>query len=153
MAARSAPALGSAIEAVTASLSLEWGPVARDLATRDGTRLRLSNRLLSALRARLKGATGPDEAVGIAFAAVAELAHLTGDALRAGAQARLAALPPAAQEAALNASREADAAAGREPWPARWRRCCPARPQEMACRISLTLKPTNAPIERAESPT
>lgn len=108
VAVRSAPALGPAIEAVARALTLEWGPVTRDLASLEGARLRVSQRLLPAARARMASAATPDEQAIIALAVVAELAHLVGDALRARAQAHLAALTPQAQAIALEPSREMD---------------------------------------------
>lgn len=105
VAARSAPLLGPLVMEVAAELTLEWGPVVRDLIDIDGARLRVTNRLLPEVRARLGGAPMSDENVNGALAVVAELAHLAGDALRARAQARLATLPAAAQAAVLEAAR------------------------------------------------
>jgi hypothetical protein len=105
VAARSAPALGPFVMEVAGELTLEWGPVGRDLIDIDGARLRVTSRLLPEVRARLSAAPTSDESVNIALAVVAELAHLAGDALRVCAQVRLAALPPAAQAAVLEAAR------------------------------------------------
>jgi hypothetical protein len=102
VAARSAPALGPFIRAVAGAFTLEWGPVARDLMALEGTRLRMTSRLLAAARALLARAATPDERVSIGLAALSELAHLAGDALRARAQARAAALPRGRQEALLD---------------------------------------------------
>lgn len=104
VAARSAPVLGPFIRAAAAELILEWGPVAGDLTAIDGTRLRVTTRLLLAVRARLAAAATPEEKMETALAAISELAHLAGDALRARAQARVAALPPDAQAAVLEAA-------------------------------------------------
>lgn len=109
VAVRSAPALGPFIMEVARELTLEWGPVSRELVTLDGGRLRASSRLLATVRARLSAGPTSDEDVRIALALVAELAHLVGDAVRARAQARLAALPPEAQATVLEASRGVDA--------------------------------------------
>lgn len=103
VAARSAPPLGAFIQAAAEELTLEWGPVAQDLARVEGQRLRVTNRLVSPVRARLAAAATSDEAALAALAAISELAHLAGDVLRARGQARLAALPPAGQAAALDA--------------------------------------------------
>ena len=70
--------------------------------------MRVATRLLSAARARLAAASAPDEAIQVALVLVAELAHLAGDALRARAQSRLAALPEAEQAAILEAARGVD---------------------------------------------
>jgi hypothetical protein len=61
----------------------------------------MTSRLLAAARALLARAATPDERVSIGLAALSELAHLAGDALRARAQARAAALPRGRQEALL----------------------------------------------------
>ncbi len=112
--AASAPALGGSIRASAAGSAFEWGPVAGDfIDVREG-RVRLSPRLLRALRTVLDRAGSRLERVGVALAALREAADLTGDELRRRAQARLAAEPAAAQAAALaqTASTEAgDAAA------------------------------------------
>lgn len=111
--AASAPPLADALRAVTASLELEWAPLAGDLAVLDGERARLSARLRDALGERLRTAPSRAEQVRLGFAALAELAQALGDGLRARAQARLAAAPPAVQAAALSAERSpAGAAAG-----------------------------------------
>jgi hypothetical protein len=108
VAARSAPALGPFIMEVAAGLTLEWGPVARDLVALDGARLRVSSRLLPVVRARLSAGSTSDEVVDMALAVVSELAHLVGDVVRARAQAHLAAQPPDARLAALGAARGVD---------------------------------------------
>jgi hypothetical protein len=100
-AARSAPSLAPFILESAAELRLEWGPIERDLVMRAGDRLRVSSRLLPAIRARLSDARAPGDVVNGALAAVAELGHLAGDALRARAQDRVSALPLEAQVAAL----------------------------------------------------
>lgn len=107
---RSVPALGPFIMEAAAGLTLEWGPVRRDLIALDGARLRATSRLLSAARSRLGAAAAPDEEMQVALLLVAEMAHLAGDALRARAQSRLAALPEAEQAAILEAARGVDPA-------------------------------------------
>jgi hypothetical protein len=103
VAARSAPVLGPFIREVAAELVLEWGAVARDLIALEGTRLRVATALLPAVRARLAAAATPDERIQGGLAVISELAHLTGDGLRARAQERVAALPPGRQAAVLEA--------------------------------------------------
>ena len=75
VAAQSAPPLAPFVRRAAEALTLEWGPVPGDLARTDGGRARVDGRVLTAL----------------------------GDALRARAQAALAALPPERQAAALEA--------------------------------------------------
>jgi hypothetical protein len=111
--ARSAPPLGESLRAIAAGLTFEWAPLTGDLAVLAGDRAQLSLRLRRALAARVAGTTNRAERVRLGFAALAELAHALGDALRARAQARLAAATPAAQAEALGAGRApAGAAAG-----------------------------------------
>ncbi len=109
VAARSAPALGPFIREAAAELTLEWGPVPRDLTALDGGRLRVTTRLWPVVRAHLTAAPTSDAEAHTALAVISELAHLAGDALRARAQARVAALPPEAQAAVLEAARGLDA--------------------------------------------
>ena len=106
VAARSAPALGPPITAVARTMVLEWGPVTRDLARLEGARLRVSSRLLPVIRARMGTAATSHERALVALEIVGELAHLVGDALRARAQAHLAALPPEAQAMVLESHPE-----------------------------------------------
>jgi hypothetical protein len=100
-AARSAPPLAPFILESAAELRLEWGPIERDLVMCAGDRLRVSSRLLPAIRARLGDGGAPDDGLNGALAAVAELGHLAGDALRARAQDRVSSLAPEAQAALL----------------------------------------------------
>jgi hypothetical protein len=109
--AGSAAPLAESLEAVAAGLAFEWGPLAGDLAIVTGERARLSTRLRGALGRRLAGAERASQ-VRLGFAALADLAHALGDALRARAQARLAAAPVEAQAAALARPRSPAAAAG-----------------------------------------
>jgi len=104
VAAQSAPPLAPFIRQLAAGLALEWGPVAGDLARLDGARARVDDRILAVLGAALAAAPGRAERAAIALAALAELAALVGDVLRARAQAALAALPLDAQAAALEAA-------------------------------------------------
>jgi hypothetical protein len=99
--AASAPALGTAIRATTATAVFEWGPVAGDFVDVCDGRFRLSPRMLRALRTVLERAGSRVERVGVAFAALREAADLVGDELRRRAQARLADEDPAIQAAAL----------------------------------------------------
>jgi hypothetical protein len=108
--AGSAPPLAESLEAIAAGLMFEWGPLAGDLAIVTGERARLSTRLRRALHRRLAGAERAAQ-VHLGFAALADLAHALGDALRARAQARLAAASEEAQAAALARPRSPAAAA------------------------------------------
>ena len=104
VAAQSAPPLAPFIRQLAAGLALDWGPVAGDLARLDVARARVDDRILAVLGAALAAAPGRAERAAIALAALAELAALVGDVLRARAQAALAALPLDAQAAALEAA-------------------------------------------------
>jgi len=84
VAAGSAAPLASVIEDVARAVALEWGAVARDLVVIEPDRIRVSERFRRTL------------------AAIVELGVLLGDEFRSRAQARLAALPPEAQAAALD---------------------------------------------------
>jgi len=102
VAAGSARPLAPVIEDVARAVALEWGAVARDLVTIGADRIRVSEGFRAALAERLATAHGRGPRATLALAAIVELGVLVGDALRARAQARLAALPPAAQAAALD---------------------------------------------------
>jgi hypothetical protein len=111
--AGSAPPLAEALRAAATGLTLAWAPLAEDLAVLDGGHARLSARLHRALAERVQAAASRAEQVRLGFTALAELAQALGDPLRARAQARLAAAPPAAQAAVLATGRSpAEAAAG-----------------------------------------
>ena len=111
--AASAPALAASIRAVAAAVRPEWAPLSGDIAVLGRGSVEISTRMGRALAARLARTTGRVEQVRLGFAAVAEFAQALGDALRARAQARLAAAPPAEQAAALEVPRSAaEAAAG-----------------------------------------
>jgi hypothetical protein len=101
VAAQCAPPLAPFVESVAASFSLEWGPVARDLAQIGHGRVRISDRLWRALAARLAAAAARADRAALGLAAIAEMAALVGDQLRERAQAEILSLPPAAQPAAL----------------------------------------------------
>lgn len=103
VAAQSAPELGDSIRAVADQLEPEWGEVAGDLVAVHGERVRLSCRLRRLAAARIAAAPGRAEALGVSLAALAEIAGLVGDEVRARAQARALALPAAAQGELLGA--------------------------------------------------
>jgi hypothetical protein len=109
--AGSAPPLAGALREAAAGLRADWTPLSGDLAALDAGRARLSLRLRGALAARLRAAPSRAEQVRLGFAALAEVALALGDRLRAQAQARLAAAPPAVQAAALAGGRAPAAAA------------------------------------------
>jgi hypothetical protein len=99
--ARSAPPLAHAIREVTASLALTCGPVASDLARVTGEEARISTTLARAVARRLREPAPATARAQLALAALAEMATAVGDAIRARAQAHLAAAPPEVQAAAL----------------------------------------------------
>lgn len=101
--ASSAPPLAATIRRVAGRLAFEWGPVAADLVEITPARVRLSPKLMRALRTVLARADTRLERVGAAFAALGEAADLVGDALRRRAQAELERAPAAEQAAALEA--------------------------------------------------
>ncbi len=88
----SAPALAGAIREAVSALELEWGPVARDLLSVAGQRIRLSRRLREAGAAALRGAASPEERAEQSLRFVLEVARLLAPELRMRAQARLEAL-------------------------------------------------------------
>ena len=99
VAASSAPPLAAAIRAEAAALAFTWAPLPGELAVVTPGHAHLSRAVLAALHARVTAAAGRVEQVRLGFAALAELAAALGDALRARAQVRLAAEPPAAKRA------------------------------------------------------
>ena len=101
VAARCAPPLAPFVESAAAAFSLEWGPVARDLAQIGHGRVRISDRLRGALAGRLAATTARADRAALGLAAIAEMAALVGDELRGRAQAEMLGFPPAAQPAAL----------------------------------------------------
>jgi hypothetical protein len=110
--ASSAPPLADALRAVAAGLTLEWAPLSGEIAVLAGSRAAISTRFRRALAERRAAAVDRVEHVRLGFAALTELGLALGDALRARAQAHLAAAPPAAQAAAFAVSSAVDAAAG-----------------------------------------
>lgn len=103
VAATSAPALASFVREAAAALRLTWAPVSGDLLEMTADEARLSTRLGERLAAEAATAPTPADRATVGLAALAEIAGLVGDALRARAQARVAALPVADQEALLAA--------------------------------------------------
>lgn len=101
IARESAPALASAIAAVTDDLEVEWGPVPGDLLRVHGQRVRLSRRLREAGTAARAGAASPQERAEQALRFVLEVARLLGPEVRDRAQARLEARPEAEQRRVL----------------------------------------------------
>ncbi len=111
--AASAPPLAESLRAVAAGLTLEWAPLTGEIAALADGRAAISARLRRALATRLASAASRVDQVRLGFAALAELGLALGDALRARAQARLAAATPAEQAAAFDEHRtSAGAAAG-----------------------------------------
>jgi hypothetical protein len=99
--AGSTPALGPFIRATAGGLALVPAPLTGALATVGAGEIRVSSRLLARLAERLRAAPDRTARAGVTLLALREAAAAVGDGLRAAAQARLAALPPAEQEAAL----------------------------------------------------
>jgi hypothetical protein len=112
VAARGAESLAPFVESAAAALSLEWGPVAGDLARIGGDRVRISDRLRAVLAGRLATVTARADRAALGLAAIAEMAALVGDELRRRAQAELLGLPAAAQRAALDGTERAGARSG-----------------------------------------
>ena len=104
VAAGSAPPLDPFIRRVAASLAFEWGPVAADFVDVAPARVRVSPRLVRALRTVLARGESRLERVGAGLAALRELAELVGDELRRRAQCALAEADAATQAAALEAT-------------------------------------------------
>jgi hypothetical protein len=99
--AASAPALAGAIRRAAAEVTFEWGPVPADLVASTPGAVRLSPRLLRALRAVAERAGTRGERLGATLAALGAAADLVGDELRRRAQAALARADADAQAAAL----------------------------------------------------
>lgn len=114
VAARSAPALAPFVRLAADSIAAEWGPVAGDLVAFDGERARVAYAVRTALTERLAATAARADRLGLALAALGELAALVGDELRARARARMAALAPEAQAGALEAAPGAGGAGERE---------------------------------------
>ncbi|MBI3824900.1 MAG: hypothetical protein HY294_02770 [Candidatus Rokubacteria bacterium] len=108
VAATSAAALGPALRETGAALTLEWAALGGELVTLDGDRGRVAMQLRRALVARIAAAPGHPERLGLAFAALGDVAVALGDTLQLRAQARLAAVTPERQAAALTSPPPAD---------------------------------------------
>lgn len=109
IARESAPALDASIAETLAALDLEWGAVPGDLLRVNGTRVRVSRRLLDVGLEWIREAPpGPDRG-GRAGVFALEVARLMGSEVRRRAQARLEALPPLAQQRAWDAAEAAGA--------------------------------------------
>ncbi len=104
VAATSAAPLAPFIRAAAQALALEWGPVPGDLVEVHGHGARVSTRVRERLRELLRQAPSPHQRAATALAALSEIALLVADALRARAQARMAALGEAEQRARLSSS-------------------------------------------------
>jgi len=112
IARESAPPLATAIRDVMAAVTLEWGPVAGDLLTVSGQRIRLSRHLRDVAGAALRGAASPEERAEQALRLVLEVARLLASEIRSRAQSRIEALSEAEQERAWAESEGPDAAFG-----------------------------------------
>src|SRR5262245_2870330 len=100
--ATSAPALGPWLVAAARETQFVWGPVHADLVATAGAHITLSHRLRRTLGDAVRGRERAD-ALGVALAALREVADLVGDALRARAQTALAGADPGVQGGALEA--------------------------------------------------
>jgi hypothetical protein len=103
VAATSAPALSPFVREAAGALRLTWASVSGDLVELTADEARLSTRLGERLAAEVAAAPTPAARATVGLAALAEIAGLMGDTLRARAQARVAALPAADQESLLAA--------------------------------------------------
>jgi hypothetical protein len=97
VAALGAAALAPFVREVAAGCTLTWASVDGDLVAVRGPHLRVSDALRELLARRLRRASTRAQRLALGLAALTELAQLFGDALRASAQARLAAQPPEIQ--------------------------------------------------------
>ena len=109
--ATSAAALGAEIRRLVTAMTLRWAPLSGDLAAVDGDGIRFSWRLAEAAAMQVRAATSRGEWLARGLELVVEMAALAGDAVRARAQAALAAATPEAQEAALSTAEQPDAGA------------------------------------------
>lgn len=103
LVATSAAALAPWLHAAAREVRFVWGPVDADLVASAGDRITLSHRLRRALADATRGRER-GEALVAALALLREAADLVGDALRARAQAALAAEAPDVQARALEAT-------------------------------------------------
>jgi hypothetical protein len=101
------PLLAGAIEVVWPGIALGWGPVPGDLVDASGATLRLSPKLARAYRSRHRTAEAGARRT-LAQQLVREVLGLIGPAVRAAATAWLEAMPPARQEAELDAAARRD---------------------------------------------
>lgn len=101
------PLLAGAIEAVWPGIAVEWGPIPGDLVDARGTTLRLSPKLARAYRSA-RGAAEAAPRRTLAQRLVREVLGLVGPAVRGAAAAWLEAMPPARQEAELEAAARRD---------------------------------------------
>jgi hypothetical protein len=101
------PLLAGAIEAVWPGMALRWGPVPGDLVEASGATVRLSPKLARAYRSQ-HAAVDAGARRSLAQQLVREVLGLVGPAVRAAAVAWLEALPPARQEAELDAAARRD---------------------------------------------
>jgi hypothetical protein len=101
------PLLAGAIEAVWPGMALRWGPVPGDLVEASGATVRLSPKLARAYRSQHR-ALEAGARRSLAQQLVREVLGLVGPAVRAAAVAWLEALPPARQEAELDAAARRD---------------------------------------------
>jgi len=100
--ATSAPELAPWLVAAAGEIDFAWGPVHADVIAVAGTHVTFSHRLRRVLGDAVRQRSRAD-ALGIALRALREAADLVADALRARAQAALAAQDAAVQAAALDA--------------------------------------------------
>jgi hypothetical protein len=110
LAAQSAAPLADLLRERTARLALAWGAVDGDLVAVGPTRARVSLLLRARLAAALAGLDTPAARAAAALTALTEIALAMGDALRAAAQAELAALPEDEQRRRLTAGPAAPSA-------------------------------------------
>ena len=111
LCATSAPALGAEIRRIVNAMPLWWAPVVGDLVAMDSDGIRFSWRVAEAAAARLRTASSRPDRLARGLELIAEMAALTGDAVRARAQEALSAAAPDVQTAALANAEEPDAQA------------------------------------------
>ena len=101
--ASSAPPLAAALHAVADDLAFSWAAVPLDLARVDTGRVRMSRALHATFAERLAATRTVEAKARLGLAMLGEMAGAVGDALRARAQARLAAASVETQRAAFDA--------------------------------------------------
>jgi hypothetical protein len=99
--ASSAAPLAAGLREITAGVTFTWGPVPLALAQVGAGEIRVSSQLATVFAQRLATTATPERRARLGLAMLAEMASAVGDALRARAQARLAAASPDAQTAAF----------------------------------------------------